>query len=62
MILSRKYLELTAMLLHLLLLRWHVADVTQTSLVTPQRVLCVFSVSDHNINRLQPEIKWFTLY
>lgn len=51
------YLQLTTMVLHLLLLSWHFADIAQTSLIILERILCVFSVSDHNIDGLQPEIK-----
>lgn len=50
------------MVLHLLLFSWHFANITQASLITLQRVFCIFSVSDHNINGLQPEINRFTLY
>lgn len=59
---KRKYLQLTTMGVHLLLLSWHFTDITKTSLIVLQRVLCIFSVSDHNINGLQPETKKFTLY
>ncbi len=59
---KRNYLQLTTLVLHLLLLSWHFANITQASLIILQRVFCVFSVSDHNINGLQPEISRFTLY
>lgn len=49
------------MVLHLLLLSWHVTDVTQTCFIILQRVFCIFSVSDHDIDGLQPEIEKFTL-
>lgn len=45
------------MALHLLLFIRHFANITQTSLIILQRVFCVFSVSDHNINGLQPDNK-----
>lgn len=50
------------MVLHLLLFSWHLVNITQTSLITVQCVFCVFSVSDHNIDGLQPEINRFTRY
>lgn len=59
---KRKYLQLTTMGLHLLLLSWDFTDITKTTLIILQCVLCIFSVSDHNINGLQPEIKRFILY
>lgn len=58
---NRQYLQLTTLVLHLLLFRWYFANITQTSLITLHCVFCVFSVSDHDINGLQPEIKRFTL-
>ncbi len=57
-----KYLQLSPLLLHLLLCGWNFADIPQTSLVILQRVLCVFGVSDHNIDGLQPEIKQIFTY
>lgn len=55
------YLQLTALILHFLLITRNFTDVAQTSLVTLQRVFCIFSVSDHDIDRLQPENKMFAL-
>lgn len=45
------------MFLHLLRVSWHFANIKQASLIILQCVLCVFSVSDHNIYGLQPETK-----
>ena len=45
------------MVLHLLLIRRHFANIPQASLVILQGVLCFLSVSDHHIDGLQPEIK-----
>lgn len=50
----RTHLQEVPVVLHLLLFSRHFADVAQTSLVTLQRVLCLLSVSDHNVDGLQP--------
>lgn len=50
------------MVLHLLLISWHFADISQTSLIILQCVFCIICVSDHYINGFQPGNKRFTLY
>lgn len=54
---ERKYLQQITMVLHLLLFSWHFGNITQTGLIILQCVFWLFSVSDHNIDGLQPEIK-----
>lgn len=45
------------MFLHLLLFSRHFGNITQTSLIRLQCVFCVLSVSDDNVDALQPEIR-----
>lgn len=45
------------MVLHLLLIRRHFANIPQARLVILQGVLCFFGVPDHHVDGLQPEIK-----